>query len=203
MLLNTIKTGAASTDYFGYAMSVDAQGNYQGLYFGRQPATIYDDDNAVIIRPDDAREAQARQAAATAASAGAAGAGAAANGGGASTSLWQGSAPSAATASGAMHENGGAYAAAHATGPAGAPATTMTTAPTTFFGSVELNPLMLAGAAGQVAEAIVQHLTSLLGSEVKVRLEIEAHIAGGVPDKVQRDVTENACTLKFTTAKFE
>lgn len=50
---------------------------------------------------------------------------------------------------------------------------------------------MLTG-AGQVAEAIVQHLTSLLGSEVKVRLETETHIPGGVPDKVQRDVTENA-----------
>jgi predicted AAA+ superfamily ATPase len=200
VLLSTIKTGAASTDYFGYAISVDAQdGSYQGLYFGRQPATIYYDDNAVIIQPDAAREAQAQQAAAASAANSST---AAASGSSAGAPLWQGSAASASTSTGAMRENGGAYAATHAAG-TGAPPATAAAAPTAFFGSVELDPLRLANGAGQVAEAIVQHLTSLLDSEVKVRLEIEAHIPGGVPDKAQRDVTENARTLKFTTAEFE
>ena len=103
-----------------------------------------------------------------------------------------------------MRENGGAYAGQHAAGaPGGASSTSAATAPTSFFGSVDLNALMVSGGAGAVAEGIVQHLTSLLGAEVKVRLEIEAHIPGGVPEKTQRDVTENARTLKFKTAEFE
>jgi hypothetical protein len=77
-------------------------------------------------------------------------------------------------------------------------------APTTFFGSVKLNTLMLASSAGKIGEEVVAHLAGLLGAQVKVRLEIEAHIPSGVPDKVQRDVTENARTLiRFRTAEFE
>ena len=201
VLLNTIKTGAASSDFFGYAMSVDTQGGYQGLYFGRQPATIYDDEQAVIVKADAAREAQAQQTA----SASGNGAGVPASSAGGATGangLWSGG----GTSSGAngMRENGGTYAGQQAAGmSAGASSASAATAPTSFFGSVDLNPLMVAGSAGAISESIVQHLTSLLGAEVKVRLEIEAHIPGGVPDKVQRDVTENARTLKFKTAEFE
>jgi hypothetical protein len=75
--------------------------------------------------------------------------------------------------------------------------------PTTFFGSVDLDTLRLSSSAGQVASEIVQHLAGLLGAEVKVRLEIEAHIPGGVPDHLLRTITENARTLKFRTAEFE
>lgn len=199
VLLNTIKVGAASSDFFGYAMGVDAQGGYQGLYFGRQPATIYDDEHAVIVKRDAAREAQAKQGAASATSGSSDGT---AGGSAGSGLLWSSGGASAGTAG--VRENGGAYAGPHAAGASGgASSAAAATAPTSFFGSVELNPLMLSGSAGSVAEGIVQHLTSLLGAEVKVRLEIEARIPGGVPDKVQRDVTENARTLKFKTAEFE
>jgi hypothetical protein len=75
--------------------------------------------------------------------------------------------------------------------------------PTTFFGSVDLDTLRLSSSAGQVASEVVQHLAALLGADVKVRLEIEARIATGVPDHVVRTVTENAHTLKFRTAEFE
>lgn len=76
-------------------------------------------------------------------------------------------------------------------------------APATFFGSVELDSLHLASSAGTVGTAILQHLTGLLDAEVKVRLEIEAHVEGGVPDNIVRIVTENASTLKFRTAELE
>lgn len=207
VLLNTIKTGAASTDYFGYAMSVDAQGGYQGLYFGRQPTTIYDDEHAVVVKPDVAREAQARQIAAANAAANGAEA-SARSAGGTTGPLWAvGGAQMGGmgASSTSVPERNGGHAGTRAVGVSGttSSAGNGASAPTSFFGSVELNALMLSGSAGQVAEAIVQHLTSLLGAEVKVRLEIEAHIPGGVPDTVQRTVTENARTLKFTTAEFE
>lgn len=79
----------------------------------------------------------------------------------------------------------------------------MVEAPTTFFGSIDLDALRLSSSAGQVGSEVVQHLAALLGADVKVRLEIEARIPGGVPEHVLRTVTENARTLKFRTAEFE
>ena len=38
---------------------------------------------------------------------------------------------------------------------------------------------------------------------MKVTLDIEAEVPGGVPDNVVRIVTENGRTLKFTTHGFE
>jgi predicted AAA+ superfamily ATPase len=206
VLLATIRAGAAATDFFGYAMGVDGSGQYQGLYFGRQPATVFDEAGSLIVTPEAARAALARQAERAGAPAEAVDVGAG--------QLWDGatatgaSAAARAAAGGAvMREGNGASAYSPAAGqPGAAPAATANatpTAPTAFFGSVELDPLLLSSAAGQVGQAVIQHLAGLLGAEVKVRLEIEAHIPGGVPDKAQRDVTENARTLKFRTAEFE
>jgi hypothetical protein len=57
--------------------------------------------------------------------------------------------------------------------------------------------------AGRIADEIVSHLTGLMGSTVKVTLEIEAEIPGGASDQVVRTVTENCRTLKFTSQGFE
>lgn len=75
--------------------------------------------------------------------------------------------------------------------------------PRRFYGAVELDPLRLTRDAGQIAEAIVQHLTGLVGGEVKVRLEVEAEIPDGVPEDVVRTVTENAKTLRFQSHGFD
>jgi hypothetical protein len=75
--------------------------------------------------------------------------------------------------------------------------------PRRFYGAVELDPLRLTRDAGQIAEAIVQHLTGLVGGEVKVRLEVEAEVPEGVPEDVGRTVTENARTLRFDSHGFE
>jgi hypothetical protein len=42
-----------------------------------------------------------------------------------------------------------------------------------------------------------------VGSSVKVTLEIDADVAGGVPENIVRTVTENSRTLKFTSQGFE
>jgi hypothetical protein len=47
------------------------------------------------------------------------------------------------------------------------------------------------------------HLVGLVGSTVRVTLEIDAEIPAGVPDAVVRTVTENSPTLKFTAQGFE
>ena len=66
-----------------------------------------------------------------------------------------------------------------------------------------LDPQRVGRDAGKIAEEVIAHLTSLIGSDVTVRLDIEASVPAGVPDNVVRTVTENARTLKFTNQGFE
>jgi len=72
-----------------------------------------------------------------------------------------------------------------------------------FHGTVKLNEARLASHAGQIAEAVVQHLVGLVGSRVEGRLEIHADVPDGTPDNVVRTVTENCRTLKFDGHGFE
>jgi len=75
--------------------------------------------------------------------------------------------------------------------------------PTHFFGSVKLDPARLNRDAAQVSAEVVQHLTSLIGADVEVTLEIQARVADGIPDHVVRTVSENCKTLKFQNQGFE
>jgi predicted AAA+ superfamily ATPase len=75
--------------------------------------------------------------------------------------------------------------------------------PRRFHGNVQINPTRLSRDAADIAEAIVQHLTGLVGSNVDVSVEIQAEIPEGAPDDVVRTVTENAKTLKFREFGFE
>jgi hypothetical protein len=72
-----------------------------------------------------------------------------------------------------------------------------------FHGSVNINPRMMAGDAGKIMEEVVKHLTALYGANVRITLEIQADVPGGVPAKVVQDVTENCRTLKFEGYGFE
>ena len=56
---------------------------------------------------------------------------------------------------------------------------------------------------GQVAEEVLQHLTTLRGGKVRVTVEIAAEVAEGVSDDAQRVIDENCRTLGFTSHGFE
>lgn len=75
--------------------------------------------------------------------------------------------------------------------------------PKRFHGTVNLDPQRVGRDAGKIAEEVIAHLASIIGSDVFVRLDIEASIPAGVPDNVVRIVTENCRTLKFTSQGFE
>lgn len=75
--------------------------------------------------------------------------------------------------------------------------------PTRFFGSVRLDNQRLGSSAGKVVEEVVQHLATLPGAEVDVRLEVHVRVPGGVDESAVRTVTENCNTLKFDTSGFE
>lgn len=72
-----------------------------------------------------------------------------------------------------------------------------------FSGSVELDVTRVGRDAGRVAEEVIAHLSSLVGAEVTVTLEIEAAVPSGVPEDKVRIVNENARTLKFQHQAFE
>jgi hypothetical protein len=60
VLMNTIRTGAMSEDFFGYATNVTDDGKYEGLAFGQTAPSVYFDDTSVVVRKEIA-EAQKRQ----------------------------------------------------------------------------------------------------------------------------------------------
>ncbi len=66
-----------------------------------------------------------------------------------------------------------------------------------FHGSVRLDFARMGRDAGQIAEEVIQHLSTLSGSELDITLEIQARIPGGVPENVIRIITENCNTLHF------
>lgn len=68
-----------------------------------------------------------------------------------------------------------------------------------FHGSASLSPTRLSRDADQVAREVVTHLTSLLGADVRVTLEIAADVPAGVPDDIVRTVTENRRALRFSS----
>jgi hypothetical protein len=83
------------------------------------------------------------------------------------------------------------------------PPPTQPARPKRFHGSVSLDPARVGRDAGRIADEVIAHLAGLMGSTVKVTLEIEAKVDAGTPENVVRTVTENSRTLKFTTHGFE
>jgi hypothetical protein len=75
--------------------------------------------------------------------------------------------------------------------------------PKRFHGTVSLDAARVGRDASRIAEEVISHLNGLVGSKVKVTLEIEADVPTGVPDNVVRTVTENSRTLKFSNQGFE
>jgi hypothetical protein len=75
--------------------------------------------------------------------------------------------------------------------------------PKRFYGTVNLDATRVGRDAGRIADEVVAHLAGLVGSTVRVTLEIEAEIPSGAPEHVVRTVTENSRTLKFTSQGFE
>ncbi|MGH6888295.1 MAG: DUF499 domain-containing protein [Rhizomicrobium sp.] len=75
--------------------------------------------------------------------------------------------------------------------------------PTRFTGAVMISPERPARDIHQIVEAIIEQLTTLPGSQVKLRLEIEADVPGGLERAKVRTLIENANTLGFIEKSIE
>ena len=66
-----------------------------------------------------------------------------------------------------------------------------------------MDPIRMTRNAGKVAEEVVSHLSGLVGSNVRITIEISADLPESVPDHVVRTVSENCkrpnnCVLPVT-----
>jgi len=77
------------------------------------------------------------------------------------------------------------------------------TPPRRFYGTVVLDAVRAGADAGKIAQEVIAHLAGLPGAQVRVTLEIEATVPGGIPARVVRTVTENSRTLRFSSQDFE
>jgi predicted AAA+ superfamily ATPase len=165
-------------DSFAYAESYDDAGQrYRGLQIARPVHAIDADSAALLVKPDAARRQIERERAASAG---------------------RDSADADRTAI-----LSGPKSPAAATPSQPAERALVQPRPKRFHGTVTLDATRVGRDASRVADEVITHLAGLVGAEVTVTLEIEAHVPAGVPENVVRTVTENSRTLKFDTHGFE
>jgi len=182
VLLGAIRDGLGlllwHQDSFAYADSFDeAAGRYRGLRCGQLVNLSEENLSGLLVKPEVARRQQKAEGQAT--SGRSVGDGAPETG------------KPATTEDGITIGTGGAQIAPQAQ------------APKRYHGTVILDSTRVGRDAGRIADEVISHLAGLVGSKVKVTLEIEADIPSGAPDHVVRTVTENGRTLKFNSQGFE
>lgn len=184
VLLAAVRDGVErltwASETFAYAERFDeATGRYVGLKAGH-PVRLVVDGDSVLVKPDVAekqRQEDAAKAAETSAK---------------------------ATPPGEPVTPGEIGNRPDSTGPGVVvPSTPREKVLNRFHGSVPLDPIRLGRDASRIAEEVVQHLSGIVGSDVKVTLEIQAELPEGANEKLVRDVTENCRTLKFRDYGFE
>ena len=72
-----------------------------------------------------------------------------------------------------------------------------------YHGSVELNAMTPASSLSKIVEEVIVHLTSQVGANVNITLELDAYLPEGAPEHIVRTVTENSQQLKFLSHGFE
>jgi predicted AAA+ superfamily ATPase len=165
-----------SQDSFAYAESFDeTAGRYRGLQTGRQVWVDSDSPIGLLVKPEAAQKQLAAEA---------------------PTTTGGGTTPAGGGTAGTTGTTGGTGGGTHPTLP-------VATAPKRFHGTATLDSKRVGRDAGRIADEVVAHLAGIVGSNVKVTLEIEAEIPSGAPDQVVRTVTENCRTLKFDSQGFE
>ena len=182
VLVKAIRDGIGilswSIDSFAYAEGFDEEaGRYLGLRAGQQVSILTDNLTGMVVKPEVALRQFELEKAETEQTIGAAG--------------YKTGAESGETIIG--QEDVGRI----------KPANEERQAPKRFHGSVELDPARAGRDAGKITDEVISHLVGLMGSKVKVTLEIDAQIPNGSPEKVVRIVTENCRTLKFSDHGFE
>ena len=173
VLLDAIRSGLATRDFFGYAAGKSPSGKYLGLVIGIPNHSILMDKTSLLVKPDVAiREFEPIIPPGTIPPTG--------SGDDGAIPLW--------TPSG-----GGPP----VTPPVHPPVSPPEPAMTRFHGSVQLDPVRVIKDAAQINDEVLLHMTTLPDVEVEVTMEIQIKAPGGIPERVVKIVGENARTLKI------
>jgi hypothetical protein len=178
VLVDSIRSGLAlltwEKDAFAYAESYDESvPRYRGLHYGMQ-FTVSSDDAGLLVRPEIARKQIDDE-------------------------------PTPRAPSPEPTAGGSVQMPATPTGqtPVEPTAPVQSPKPKRFHGTVVLDSARVGRDASRIADEVITHLVGLVGSNVKITLDIDAEIPAGVPDNVVRTVTENSRALKFGSSGFE
>jgi uncharacterized protein len=172
---HTVRDGVGHKDWFGYA-AAKKDASYQGLLFGAS-GTIYLDDEAVLLHPEEALAALPKPQPVLAT----------VGGGDGPAPIQDPYVASASTASAPQAS------APKAEGPIYR----------RFHGTVEVVPASPIDSFTEIVDSVIQHFTSKYGTSVSITVDIEARRDEGFEQKTVRTVRENANVLKFMTAEFE
>lgn len=74
---------------------------------------------------------------------------------------------------------------------------------TRYHGSVSIDPMRPTKEFDTIVSEIIQHLTSMTGTEVEIIIEINAQKSSGFDETTLRTINENSRTLKFGDYGFE
>jgi uncharacterized protein len=177
-------------EFFAYATGYDKEANrYTGLQLTKLLTGVEFDGASLLVKPEPAAKQDEAEKKAAAAAAGKGGSGVAETPDGDYGSSGKTGGGEGTSSTGGMPGSGGEPASPGL--------------PKRFFGTVQLNPDRLGRDAGKIAEEILQHLTTLKGAKVEVKLDIQAEFPEGADESVQRIVIENANTLGFEVKGFE
>ena len=86
---------------------------------------------------------------------------------------------------------------------ADAPPTPPAKKKTRYYGRAALNPQRVNRDVPAIVEEVIEHLTTLMGADVEISLEINARRPEGFDEKTVRTVSENSRTLNFDEHGFE
>ena len=209
-LIQAIRTGASSLDFFGVAYGQDGD-HYVGFHFG--DGSVQFDDTLLLIEPTAAsayaaaiKSAEdARRAASDAASIPSAAASSVTQpwtvGGGTDSAVAFGSAGQGQSSTASMPGRVAGQAAGPV--PGSAPKPSSGPVPTAFHGSIQIKPSAAKMHLVQVVEEIINLLASDPNATLNITLEINAEFPRGATDQIRRATLENATSLGFKTKDWE
>ncbi len=182
VLLDAVRDGVSrltwQSEGFAYADFFDEK---RKRFVGLRTATIDSvvaDGRSLVVKPDAAIRQQTADSATVPGN------------GHSGATTGSGTTPAPAAGGGAAPSNG-------------EPAPAGSTAPTRFFGVVEVDATRLGRDAGRIAQEVLAHLTGLKDANVAVTVEIQAEVPDGVDEPTVRTVTENCRVLRFKSHGFE
>jgi predicted AAA+ superfamily ATPase len=171
----TLAAGAASREFFGLAQGKE-ETRYVGFTFG-QPTSPILDASLLLIEPSAAAAYQQAQ--------------------------HPPAGPGTPDSGSPSPEPGPSKPSPSTTDPNPDRSVATPSRPTSFYGTVELDPLLAKKKFAEVVDEVVQIFTAQPGVQVRIKVEIEAACAAGFDASTQRPVRENARVLGFRQAEFE